>query len=144
MARLVHIAAVGLMIALGIAGCGGAGGAGDTVSDDCAEAVGDFMDGLKAMDSRLDIGLSYAEYGDQLGAVKTAYDDIKWNDLDSDCTKGVGVDAEDAMNHYLKAYGFWRDCIESTSCKTDSIKGNLQAEWSAASTLIDKIRGRLP
>ena len=145
MARSTHQALIwAIAAALVVAGCGGNAADGGTASEGCAKAVGPFVDGLKAMNSRLDIGMTYADYGTQLGAVKAAYDDVKWSDLDDDCTKGIGVDAEDAMNHYIKAYGTWRDCIETTGCDNDSIKPDLQAEWSAASTLIDKVRGRLP
>src|SRR5436190_1040889 len=131
------LAAAAVAALLTVAACGGGGVAGndDTVSDDCAAAFGDLVDSLKTIDSHLDIGLTYADYGDQLGDVKAAYDDVDLKNLEPGCTAAIGVDAEDALNHYITAYGFWRDCIKDTACKTDSIQGDLQAEWSAASTL---------
>jgi hypothetical protein len=139
LAAVVLVALVAL-----VAACGSSTDPGGKVSSACAEDVGEFLDGLKSLDSRLDIGLTYAEYGNQLGDAKTAYDDIDWQDLDQDCIQGVGVDGEAALNHYLKAYTFWKDCIEDSGCQTDSIQDDLQAEWAAATTLIAKIRTRLP
>jgi hypothetical protein len=118
----------------------------EAVTEDCAAALTEFVDGLKSLDSRLDIGLTYADYGEKLGDVKAAYDDVDWKSQDLDCVTGVGTDAETALNHYITAYGTWRDCIQDSDCDTDSsaFTSKLQGEWSDASTLIDGIRDQMP
>lgn len=142
-----------LVVVLAAAGCGGSTSASSApgatpapavVSQDCADSLAPFLDALKSLSSRLDIGLTYADYGSKLGDVKTAYDDVDFKKLDASCISAIGVDAEAALNHYITAYTTWHDCISSTSCSNDSIKPKLQAEWASASTLIKKIRDQLP
>ena len=125
-------------------GAPGATAAPQAVSQDCADALEPFLDALKSLDSRLGIGLTYGDYGDKLGDVKTAYDDIDFRELDAGCIAAVGVDAEKALNHYITAYTTWHGCIARTGCDTDSIRSDLRSEWALASELVKEIRARLP
>jgi hypothetical protein len=114
------------------------------VSQECADATKGLTDALSELDSRLSVGMSFAAYGDKVGAARVAYDKIHFDKLDATCISGVGQPAEDAFNDYVRAYNKWNDCISSTGCSTDSIKGDLQAEWSKATALLDALKKRLP
>ncbi len=116
----------------------------DHVSSSCASALANLTDALFALDSRLDLGLTYADYGDKVADAKVAYDRVRFGELDTACVVSAGKPAEDALNEYLSAYSTWKDCIEASGCQTDSIKTELQNHWSTASGLLAAIRKRLP
>ena len=149
-ARVTRAAALALIAVLAVA-CGGNSlppgvtlGPPDTVSDDCATALGGLTEALFELDSRLSVGLTYADYSQKVGDARVEYDQVKISDLDADCIRGVGKPAEDAMNEYLSAYTIWNDCNGNTSCKSDSIKPQLQDHWAVATLLLAQVKGRLP
>lgn len=99
---------------------------------DCAAAVKDFMSALHELDSRLDVGLTVAEYGNQVGDLKVAYDRVAWDTLPDECAQRVGIPAEAALNEYVKAHTQWQDCIQTSGCETSFIESNLQGYWTKA------------
>ena len=105
-------------------------------ADKCNGQVGGLLKGLQELDSRLAVGLPYAEYSSQVGDVRVAYDRIPLRQLDPECLSQVGLPAEDAMNSYIKADTTWNDCIVQLSCDTDSIDPELQQRWNTASSKI--------
>lgn len=144
MKRLVAIAV------LVLAGCGPATDANgspippDSVSSDCATALADLTDALFELDSRLNVGLSFAAYSEKLADARVAYDKVKFGNLDTDCILGVGQPAEKAMNEYIKAYTTWNDCIKKTGCDTDSVTPQLQSHWSISTRTLAEVKKRLP
>jgi len=114
----------------------------ERVASACESATRDFLDALHEMNSRLDIGLTYADYGDRLGDVKVEYDtavaDIGDGADAAPCLLGVGVPAEEALNYYTKAQNRWSRCTEDIDCDSDSIKDELQRNWSRAGRQIDR------
>jgi len=97
--------------------------------------VDDFIKALHEMDSRLNVGLSYASYSDRLGDISVAYDaslaSLKGPDA-LQCLTDVAVPAEAALNHYLAAQRRWSRCIDDIGCDVDSIDGALQSRWQRA------------
>lgn len=100
---------------------------------DCSSKFQPFLTALGNVDSRLGIGLSFQDYSMKIGDAKVAYDQVISNNTKDDkCLGAVGLPSEKALNEYVKAYNIWNDCIQSTSCSTDSIKGELQKHWATA------------
>lgn len=145
-----------VLLALIAAGCakadqlGGGGGnpatskpAGIEVSDECVAAFADLTDELTELNSRLNVGLNFADYSERVGSVRVAYDRIKFSNLDAVCIDAIGVPEEDALNAYVRAYNTWNDCIAAAACN-DSTDRNLQMEWGKATDLLNDVREILP
>lgn len=96
----------------------------------------EFVETLQDLDSRLDVGLTFAAYSERVGDTRVAYDRVDIEDLDGGCLEHVGVPAEDAMNAYIRANNTWNDCISDIDCDNDSITPDLQSEWADASQLV--------
>jgi hypothetical protein len=159
MKRLVSLAIIGVLIGACstsgvVPGAGATSGSADgpittatpaldSVSEDCVEEAGDFFDALMDLDSRLDVGLNFADYSERVGDAKVAYDRIDVDELDPRCIV-IAAKAEDAYNHYAEAYNTWNGCIGDADCDNDSIRPALQAEWADASDLLDEVEEALP
>jgi hypothetical protein len=106
---------------------------------ECQTNVGAVVDRLRDLHSRLDLGLDYAEYADQVGDVIAAYDDIPFKRLrDPACAAHVGLPAEKAVNEHIKARRLWHDCLGRIGCSGASIKPRLQPYWSRAARLTER------
>jgi hypothetical protein len=108
------------------------------VYEDCRAQLGIFIERLGELDSRLDIGLNYDEYGDQVADINVAYDDIPVGTLAYECVNRAGVPAEKALNKYVDAYNVWDRCFGDIDCDLDSIEPKLQRHWSAASQAAER------
>jgi hypothetical protein len=115
-----------------------------TADSQCVSQLGSFVSSLEDLNSRLSVGLNFADYSTRVGDAKVAYDKIPVSQLSADCTNLVGVPAQDALNDYITAYNTWNDCIDKVGCTNDSIKTQLQADWSKASDSIDQAKAALP
>jgi hypothetical protein len=102
-----------------------------------------FVDELQELDSRLDVGLTFAAYGEKVGDASVAYDRIPFKKLDFDCTLEVGVPAEKALNLYIEANNIWNDCVSDIYCSNDSITPKLQRKWAQATRKIRQARSAL-
>jgi hypothetical protein len=112
-------------------------------ADGCEDDAGKLVDALSELNSRLNIGLSYDEYGDKVADVRVAYDDVGFSDADPedlDCISEVGIPAEKALNTYASAYRTWNKCFESFSCDNDDITPVLQRRWSRATIQVDQAK----
>jgi hypothetical protein len=109
----------------------------------CQRQIGSLQRELKAVNSRLDVGMTQSDYNTALGDVSIAYDDLSVGQLDPDCL-GVAVQLEGAFNRYIKANNEWSDCIDDLYCDldADALPG-LRDHWSAANRLIEKAERRL-
>lgn len=105
-------------------------------AEQCKREFTPFLDELQRLDSRLDVGLTQADYNAALGDIQVAYDRVPFNRLSESCILLVGVVAEDAFNEYLKANNQWADCIQSYACDLDDIEADLQKRWQSASRKI--------
>ena len=110
---------------------------------ECRAQLSDFMNALAELDSRLSVGLTFAEYSAQVGDVTVAYDRVPFGQLGAQCVSYVGIPTEDALNSYVKANNIWNGCITDFTCRTNSIDPQLQAEWSAAERDVSDARSGL-
>ncbi|MDP9226835.1 MAG: hypothetical protein M3P18_23930 [Actinomycetota bacterium] len=134
-----------IFIAMVASGCGGPSAAQKQAKADAAQharrlaayrrcnaQLGPFLVALQDLGSRLDVGLSFGEYGNRVGNVKVAYDALSTGQLSYPCLSNVGVPAEAALKAYLTAYDTWNNCMSDEYCTTDSIDPDLQASWATA------------
>ncbi|HEX5621956.1 MAG TPA: hypothetical protein VFX51_26250 [Solirubrobacteraceae bacterium] len=111
-------------------------------ADACQGQMNRLLQRTRALDSRLDIGLTYDEYGDKVADLKVAYDnidfDVSGDDGSFTCLSSVGVPLENALNQYVSAYRTWNTCFDDLDCDTDSISPDLQAKWSKATRNVSR------
>jgi hypothetical protein len=117
----------------------------DATYEECEAAVGDLLDSLRELDSRLDVGMNYEEYNNRLGDVSVAYDRSVDNlqSLQSEQCLDVGTEAEDAFNAYIKASNIWDKCFDDIDCSTESIEAKLQNQWAKATLMLEAASARL-
>ena len=108
----------------------------------CRSEIGPLVKSLQEVDARLDVGLSFAEYGTAVGDLSVAYDRISPRQIDAPCLKAA-VPAEDAFNSYTRAYNVWNDCIGDINCSLDSVDPQLQTEWLKGSSQTARARRSL-
>lgn len=103
----------------------------------CSAVLQPFYTKLHELDSRLNVGLTQADYNTALGEARIPYDDAtpKFASVTPAC-RSAGHQLELAFNNYIRANTYWGDCIQATSCTVDNTK--LQASWTPAHTLIGK------
>jgi hypothetical protein len=99
----------------------------------CETSIGDFLDAVGGIDSRLDVGMTFSDYSSKVADANVAHDRVDASSLSGKCLTSGGA-AEKALNSYIKAYNKWNDCINDDYCDTDSITPSLQAIWSQATT----------
>jgi hypothetical protein len=97
----------------------------------CATAIGGFVDEVTGLDSRLDLGISYADYASKVSDAKVAYDRVS-RSLTGGCYNAA-KSAERALNQYVRAYSIWQDCIDSDYCTTDDVESEIRSHWAPAS-----------
>ena len=162
--RLTKLVVIAIGVAAVFAGCGGASeedkkAAVDaralaernakraeearTVADACQAQLKGYISVLSETNSRLDVGMSFADYGDQVGDISVAYDRIPIGQMEQDCLFGPGVTSEKAGQAYTDAYNVWNDCISDFGCDIDTIDPELQSEWLRASTKLAQAKQAL-
>ena len=110
-------------------------------AETCKTEMAGLVDALGELDSRLNVGLNYDEYTDQVGDLRVEYDRVDFGGSDPEqleCLSSVGLPAEGAMNEYAKAATTWDECFEDIDCDNDAIQPDLQRRWSAASRKADR------
>lgn len=112
-------------------------------ADECQSQIGGLLKQVQETDSRLSVGLVYAEYSRQIGNVRVAYDQVPFRQLGIECVSEVGKPLEDAMNSYTAAGDRWNDCISDFGCEQDSIDPLLQSDWLDASADLRKAESGL-
>lgn len=109
----------------------------------CRQQLGGLIRSLGNTNSRLSVGLTFADYSDQVGEISVAYGRIPFGRLDLSCTMGPGVKAEKAFNTYADTYNDWNDCISDLYCDLDSINPDLQKGWSKATRQLNQARAAM-
>jgi len=140
-----------LLVGLLLTGCGGEEQAANEPTEEagsfdtalCKAQLGELLAALQEIDSRLDIGMTIADYGQRLGDAKVAYDRIDFGSLEPGCVSSVGVPLENAFNEYIDAYQAWDSCIDRVTCRLSSVEPELQDHWAAASDYIDEAAAAL-
>lgn len=108
----------------------------------CKSQLSSLLSAEENLNSHLDIGMNFTDYTQAVGNVKAAYDQTPIHQLDEKCL-GVGVHTETALNDFAKAANTWNNCIGNINCSDSSIKPQLQATWSKASSEINQAKSAL-
>lgn len=98
------------------------------------------MDSLRR---RLAVGVTYAQYVNEVQGVGSTYRDVPTERLRVDCVSAVGIPAEKAFNRYIEAANDWGDCVSEAGCGSAEIEPVLQQRWRAASHFLSEAQGGL-
>ena len=99
----------------------------------CKKVTADLRAALGEVNSRLDVGMTNADYGTKVGDVKVVYDALDSAKLTPTCVSMVAIELEDALTQYVGANNEWDRCIQSDYCSSP----DLQDYWTAASKNLD-------
>jgi hypothetical protein len=103
-------------------------------------------DALDELDARLDVGLTFRDYGDYVGDISVASNRL---DIDALTAEGehclaAAILLNNAFLKYIDANESWNDCIQDTDCDTDSIEPDLQGFWVDASDALEEAGDMFP
>lgn len=112
-------------------------------ADRCEGQLGDLLDELEELDSRLGVGVDYDEYGNLVGDARVEYDQISFRQLEPPCVTSVGIPAEDALNSYADAGDAWNDCFGDLDCSNNEVRPELQDHWADATSEIEQAQSGL-
>jgi hypothetical protein len=104
----------------------------------CADVSRQLNTKLNDLNSRLSVGLPFADYSDEVGDVSIAYDRMykqlgKTGPADLPCIGKVLAPLEVAVNAYISAYNRWNDCMNDDYCEMEgSTLEKAQGSWSKA------------
>jgi hypothetical protein len=124
---------VGLLVcaltALVAVGCGGSSG--PSQESLCKTQLEPYLKTLKNLDSRLSVGITYADYGERVGDIAVAHDNVEWDDSwEGDCLSARS-DADTALAAYKRGGQRWTTCIRVPGCSASKAP-KIQLQWSAA------------
>lgn len=109
--------------------------------DRCRRTLSPLVDSLSEIDSRLNVGMNYDEYGDRLGDTQVAYDGtVKTIRKQTPDCIDAAIALENAFNAYLKVYNVWGSCIDDYYCDFSEGVPNDKAQtgWAKATGAIAK------
>lgn len=112
------------------------------VASSCQSQVKPFVRALANVDSRLGIGLNYADYGQVVSDTKVVYDRVPFGQMKFACFN-IAVPAESSMNHLIDAFETWNACFEDLYCDVDSVEPEMQSDWAKASSKLALARSRI-
>jgi hypothetical protein len=98
----------------------------------CENELGDFLEAVDEIDSRLSVGMNYSDYSGKTADAKVAYDRVDAGELTQRACVNAALAGEQALRSYIAAYTIWNDCFDSDYCSNDSITPELQAKWAQA------------
>jgi hypothetical protein len=112
--------------------------------NDCADLTEPLRNELEGINSRLSVGLQFADYGERVGDARVQYDrlvkEIKRPAFAlGDCLESA-TKLESALIAYGNAYNTWNDCIGNYYCSIDddATDGKLQDAWARATKELAK------
>jgi hypothetical protein len=113
----------------------------------CRTEIDPFLESMKTVNARLNVGITQATFSDLVGAASVAHDSLDLENIrahtNGECLEG-GATLEHALNKYISAVNIWNDCLyEDYSCDLDQIDPQLQLKWTTATTLIEKAEAKL-
>ncbi len=110
---------------------------GVTAQEVCTQQLKDFSAALHNLDSRLGVGLSFAEYGTAVADAKVANDSVPLSELDAGCLNTATLEVA-AFDQYVKAFGEWNRCVgHLLTCNFDQqVKPHVQRRWASASRFL--------
>ena len=100
---------------------------------ECRDQTDELMAAIDDLAGRLQgLGLSYADYGAEVGDASSAYQALGVGRMKFECLSNVGAPLERSLNSYIQAGNVWGDCFEDFDCDVDSIDPQLQDHWAKA------------
>ena len=105
----------------------------------CERQAGDFLMELARLESRLALGVGYADYLERVGDARVAYARVPVNDLDVGCLQ-VAAPAENVLKTHVEAVEVWTKCVGERGCKNESIRPKLRRKWQEASSQLEESR----
>lgn len=110
------------------------------ISDTCVAIFGELYDAESALSARLDVGMVEAEYLTAVGDVSVHYRATTRATIhDLDCLRLVAVPLEQAFAAYSAASSTWNRCVVDFACRIKTVRPKLQAKWTTASDLLERI-----
>ena len=106
--------------------------------EDCKVRLGDYMDALAEIDSRLDVGLTADDLGEKAGDAAVEEGQIDESALSGFCLEAK-EEADVALTAHSNSASKWDDCIWADYCDPD-YDIDLQGPWVRASNSIQKAR----
>lgn len=94
----------------------------NTVSPELSQVAQEVIDEFFAIDSRLDVGMNYQEYGNQVAELKVALD--KFGRRPGAKNSPVYARLSSALTNYETALTTWKMCIKEYSCSNDFIEAS--------------------
>ena len=107
-------------------------------ADACGDQLAPLLDSLSELNSRLSVGVVFADYTTYVGDARIAYDKTPFQELSPTCINRWGLKAERAMNMYVQAGNEWSDCIGDIGCDVEAL--NLSEKWARAGRLAEQAR----
>jgi hypothetical protein len=98
----------------------------------CRAQVSGFLASMDTLRKRLEVGVTYEEYVDEMAAVRSTYDAIPVERLQIECLTSAGPPGERALNEYIDAANAWGECLAEVGCDAAAIEPRLQGEWRVA------------
>lgn len=115
------------------------------IYEECRSVAVGLDDKLNNLNSRLGVGMPFAEYGKRVGDASVAYDEAvrkgkARGGVSESCINRVFLPLQTALNAYTKAYNVWNDCNADYNCDINKADANklIQGSWSRASTSLTK------
>lgn len=99
----------------------------------CSAQLGGFIDALDGLRRQLAVGLTYAEYLEEVRRLRRVYRDVPVEQLGVGCMVVAGTPGEQAFNHYIEAVNAWGECLATAGCETESVEPELKRGWELAS-----------
>jgi hypothetical protein len=100
----------------------------------CQARIGDYIDALTTIDSRLNVGLNVGDYSELAGAASVEQAQVDEDGLSQDCREALD-EADAALSDYATSAADWDDCVWDDWCEVESL--DLQLTWETASNSIE-------
>jgi hypothetical protein len=89
--------------------CGGSKSASE---EECRVALTPYLATLKNLDSRLSVSVTYSDYGERVGDIAVAHDNVQSDDTWSDDCTAARSAADGAFADYKRAGEIWTACLK--------------------------------
>lgn len=109
----------------------------------CQAQLGDFLDSLARLRTRLASGLSYQQYAAAVKRIGTTYEALPIDALSPDCLIAAGTPGEKAFNRYIEAANNWGQCLADAGCNAEVVEPELQREWQVGSHRLSEAQAGL-
>ncbi|MEX0991725.1 MAG: hypothetical protein WD004_05580 [Actinomycetota bacterium] len=103
-------------------------------AETCAAELSPALEELETIDSKLNVGLTQADFGSAVADANVAMDRVDAPSLPGECAGIFQGPMIDAIELYTSTNTEWNDCITTTACDTDRL--NMQPDWTEASIAI--------